>query len=87
MQDSLTAKKITFLVETAYQGKDVGLVWSLTQAIPLPAKQREETRLYNQVQQHLNELGVTTGFDYSILYWGCPEMADEYIEKKGITLY
>lgn len=87
MQDSLTAKKITFLIETGHQGKDVALVWSLTQAVPLPAGQREEARLYNQVQKHLHSLSTTTGFDYSILYWGYPEMADEYIEEKGITLY
>lgn len=76
-----------FLIDTYYQGKDLNLVWRLDQLCPMPCGQREENRLYNQVQNHLHELGRSTGFDYSIRYWGTLEGVDGYIEDQGITLH
>lgn len=76
-----------FLIDTWYQGKDMSLVWRLDQMCPRPCGQREENRLYNQVQNHLSELGRATGFDYSIRYWGIPDGVDEYLKEQGITLH
>lgn len=76
-----------FLIDTWYQGKGLGLTWRLDQRVNKPGHQRDENRLYNQVQQHLNDLARTTGFDYSIRYWGTLEGVDQYIEDQGITLY
>ena len=82
-----TLRSRVFLIDTWYQGKDMRLTWRLDQMCPLPCGQREENRLYNQVQNHLNELGRSTGFDYSIRYWGTLEGVDEYLEEQGLTLF
>lgn len=80
-------RQIVFLIDTFYQGKDLKLTFRLDQRVAHPGQQREENRLYNQVQKHLSDLGRRTGFDYSIRFWGYPEMVDEYLEEQGITLY
>lgn len=76
-----------FIIDTWHQGEDMNLPWRLDQQCARPYGQREENRLYNQVQNHLNELGRTTGFDYSIRYWGTLEGVDEYLEEQGLTLF
>lgn len=76
-----------FLIDTFYQGKDMGITWRLDQMCPKPCRQNEENRLYNQVQKHLSDLGRSTGFDYQIRYWGTLEGVDQYIEEQGLTLH
>lgn len=81
------AQARVFLIDTEYQGKDIGLTWRLDQVCPLPCRQREENRLYNQVQSYLHDLGRRTGFDYRIRYWGNLEGVDQYIEDQSLTLH
>lgn len=76
-----------FIIDTHYQGQTLDLAWRLDQMCPLPCGQREENRLYNQVQEHLSELGRRTGFDYSIRYWGPLAGVDEYLEEQEIDLF
>ena len=84
--DSSNSARV-FLIDTFYQGQDMGVTWRLDQRVAAPGSQREETRLYNQVQAHLSELGRTTGFDYSIRYWGGLDGVDSYLEEQQLVLH
>jgi hypothetical protein len=77
----------SFLIETSYQGKTIGLHWRLNQACAKPARSRQEDELYNQVQSHLNDLSLRTGFDYEIVNWGLPASVDEYVNFRQLELF
>lgn len=75
-----------FLIETLNRDNEVLVRWVLDQRVRNAHDNRCWDSLYNQVQEHLNDLSVRTGCGYMILNWGVPEDVDFYIKSRGLTI-
>lgn len=70
---------IKFVITTLTPSGDELVTWTLDQRIRDKHNERVLDKLYNEVQEHLNDLSKRTGCQYRIDTWGYQEAVDHYL--------
>lgn len=82
MNQVVTAPDWSYVVAVTLPDGRYHETFKIDQALPMPKRARQIELLGNSIDQHLHNLHCKTGFRYSVIYEGNPEMAEAILKQE-----